>query len=113
MYSAKLRSDPEVANPEVKVRVGDLVRVVGIVTLFAPWEGGSVFRESSFYRIPGGKWAQEACAGCPQQRYATGEPDTVQQKDRVGIEEGSAGLYSEKIRFIKKPEVQDIVLTPG
>ena len=35
-YSAKRRSDPEVANPEVKVQVRDLVRIVGIVTPFVP-----------------------------------------------------------------------------
>ena len=28
-------------------------------------------------------------AGCPQQRYATGEPGKVQGRDRVGIVEGS------------------------
>ena len=35
-YSVKRSSDPEVANPEVKVQVRDVVRVVGIVTPFAP-----------------------------------------------------------------------------
>ena len=35
-YSAKRSSDPEVANTEVKIQVRDLVRVVGIVTPFAP-----------------------------------------------------------------------------
>ena len=32
----KRRSDPRVAHPDVKVQVRDLVRVVGIVSLFAP-----------------------------------------------------------------------------
>ena len=41
-YSAERSSDPEVANPEVEVEIRDLVRVVGIVTHFAP--RGSVFR---------------------------------------------------------------------
>ena len=35
--------------------------------------GGSVFGENS----PGHKWAQETCAGCPQQRYIPGEPVNV------------------------------------
>ena len=43
----------------------------------------------------------------PQQRYSTGEPGKVQGQDRVGIVEESAGLYSEKIRLIDKPGVQD------
>ena len=48
---------PRVAYPAVKVQVRDLVRVVGIVASFA--QRGSLFRENSFYRAPGGKWAQE------------------------------------------------------
>ena len=63
-HVAKRSSDARVAYPEVKVRVRDLVRVVGIVAPFAPW--GSVFWENSFERAPVGKWAQETCAGCPQ-----------------------------------------------
>ena len=35
-YVAKHSSDPRVAYPEVNVQVLDLVRVVGIVALFAP-----------------------------------------------------------------------------
>ena len=61
---AKRSSDPRVDYPEVKVQVGDLVRVEGIVAPFAPW--GLVFGENSFQRAPVGKWAQETCAGCPQ-----------------------------------------------
>ena len=57
-------SDPRVAYAEVKVQVRDLVRVVGIVTPFAPW--GLVFEKNSFYRAPVGKWVQETCAECPQ-----------------------------------------------
>ena len=34
---------------------------------------------------------QETCAGCPQQRYATGQPGKVQGRDRVGIVDGSYG----------------------
>ena len=84
-YSAKRCSDPEVANPEVKVQVRDQVRVVGIVTPFAPrGGGGSVFRET-FYRAKGSKWVQETCAGCPQQRYATGELGNVQGRACVGV----------------------------
>ena len=84
---SKRSSDPRVANPEAKIQVRDLVRVVGIVAPFAPQ--GAIFGENSFYRAPGGKWAQETCAGCPQQRYTMGEPGKVQERDRVGIVEGS------------------------
>ena len=51
-----------------------------------------------------------ACAGCPKQRYIPGEPDKLQERDRVGIVEGSCGYrgqYSGKIRFIEKRGVQD------
>ena len=48
-------------------------------------------RGYSFYRDPEGKWAQEACAGCRQQRFATGEPDKFQGRDREGIVEDSCG----------------------
>ena len=41
---AKRSSDPRVACPEVKVQVRDLVRVVGVVVLFAA--RGSVFGEN-------------------------------------------------------------------
>ena len=37
-HVAKRSSDPRVAYHEVKVQVRDLVRVVGIVAPFAPWE---------------------------------------------------------------------------
>ena len=38
---------------------------------------------------PQGVYPQETRAGCPQQRYATGEPGKVQGRDRVGIVERS------------------------
>ena len=53
--------------------------------------GGSVFGEDSFYRAPAGRWAQETCAGCPMQRYITGEPDKVQGRDRVVLQRGPGG----------------------
>ena len=91
---------------------------MGIVVSFVP--RGSIFRENSFYRAPGDKWAQEIYGGCPQQRHATEEPGKIQGRDRVGLVEGSCvylirgvcirgprGQYSEKIRSIEKPVVQD------
>ena len=89
---AKRSSDPRVVYPEVKVQVWDLVRVVGIVAPLAP--RGVSIQENSFYRAPGGKWAQETCAGCPQQRYATGEPGKIQGWDRVGIVECFYGNWA-------------------
>ena len=53
--------------------------------------GRSVPWENSFNRASGDKWAQGTCAGCPQQRYTTGEPGKVHGRDRVGIIEGSCG----------------------
>ena len=94
----KRSSDPWVAYPEVKVQVRDLVRVVGIVSPFVT-RGGVSIRGKFVLSSPGGKWAQQTCAGCPQQRYATGEPGKVQGRDRVGIVEvscGYRGQYSGK-----------------
>ena len=88
-------SDPRVAYPKVKVQVWDLVRVVGILAPLAP--RGVSIRENSFYRAPGGKWAQETCAGCPQQRYAMGEPGKVQGWDRVGIVEWFCGNWAQGV----------------
>ena len=101
----KRSSDPRIAHPEVKVQVRDLVRVVGI---FSPMpRGGSVFGENSFYRALAGRWAQETCAVCPQQRFITGEPGKVQGRDSVVIVSSPAVQYSEKIRLIEKPGIQD------
>ena len=71
-HLSKRSSDPRIAYPEVKVQVRDLVQVLSIVASFVP--RGSVFEENSFYRAPGGKWAQETCAVFPHQQYTTGEP---------------------------------------
>ena len=68
------------------------MRVVGIVAPLAP--RGVSIRENSFYGAPGGKWAQETCAGCPQQRYATGEAGKVQGWDHVGIVEWFCGNWA-------------------
>ena len=95
-YSAKRRSDPEVANPEVKIQVRDLVQVVDIVDLFAG-RGGAIFGENSFYRVQEGKWAQETCVGSPQQRYAMRVPGRVQERDHVGIIEGSCGYLASEV----------------
>ena len=62
---------------------------MGSVDPFAP--RGQVFGENSFDRAQGGKWAQEICAGCPQQRYAMEKPSKVQGRDRVGIVDGPLG----------------------
>ena len=85
----KLCSDPRVAYPDVKVQIRDIVRVVCIVAPFTP-RGISV-RGQFVLSSPRGKWAQEPCAGCPQQKYPTGKPGKVQGRDHVGIVEGSCG----------------------
>ena len=56
-HVVKRSSDPRVAHPDVKVQVRDLVRVVGIVSPFAPM--GASTRRNSFHRAPGRKWAHE------------------------------------------------------
>ena len=99
-HVAKRSSDPRVAFPEVKVQVGNLVRVVDIVAPFAP--RGSVFGENSFYRAPGDEWAQETCAGCPKQQYAMGEPGKVQGRDRVCIVERSCGYQTRGVSVREK-----------
>ena len=88
-HVAKRSSDPRVAYPEFKVQVRDTVRVVGIVASFATRVVGT--RGKCFCRVPGSKWAREICAGCPQQRYTTGESGKVQGRDRKGIVEESCG----------------------
>ena len=92
---AKRSFHPQVAYPELKVQVRDLMRVVGIVVPFAPRE--MCIRGNSFYRATGEKGAQETCVGCPQQRYATGEPGKVQGRERVGIVEGSCRYRSRRV----------------
>ena len=69
-HFTKRSSDPRVAYTGIKVQVRDLVQIMGIVDPFA--SRGSVPGKNSFHRAPGDK-----CAGCPQQRYATGEPGKV------------------------------------
>ena len=87
------------------------VRVVVIVDPFDPW--GSVPGKNSFYRGPGGKWAQETCARCPKHWYATGElrqsPGTGQCGDCIMVLWVPClwDRYSGKLRFIGKPGVQD------
>ena len=74
-----------------KVQVRDLVRVLGIVALFATLVVST--------RAAGGNWALVTCAGCPQRRYATGEPGQVQGRDREGIVEGSCGYRTRGVSF--------------
>ena len=66
-----------------KVQVRDLERVVGIFCLLCPTGVGT--RGKFVLSSPGGLETQGTCAGCPEQRYATGEPGKVQGRDRVGI----------------------------
>ena len=61
--------EPWVAHPEVKVQVRDLE----------------------------GRWAQETCAGCPQQGYTTGEPGKDRGRDHVGIVEGFCGYRARRV----------------
>ena len=110
MGGNKRSSDTRVAYPEIKVQLRDLVRIVGILAPFD--QGGVGTREESFYQVPGGKWAQETCVVCPQQRYATGEPGIVQGRDHVGIVEGPCGYRTRGVsiwgKFVyQKTWVQD------
>ena len=57
---------------------------MGFVAPFAQRVVGTQ-EKKSFYQAPVGKCQQETSAGCPQQRYATGEPGKFQGRDRVGI----------------------------
>ena len=107
MWLNVVLNDHRVAYPYVKVQVRELVRVVGIVALFAqrrPLPG-----TNSFYRALASKWAQTICSGCPQQRYAMGEPGKVQGQDRMGIVEGSFGYRARGV----KVKVRDLVRGVG
>ena len=87
----------------------------------------SVFGGNSFYRVPGCILAQKTCAGCPQQRYTTGEPGKSQGQDRVGIVEGSWGYQTQRVSvrgkfvLLRNPGYKtlgvamwlNVVLTPG
>ena len=98
-HVAKRSPDPRVAYTEVNIQVRDLIRVVGIVVPFAPW---GLFGEISFYRAPGGKLAQETCVGCPQGRHTTEKQGKVQERDRMGIVEGSCGYLARGVSIREK-----------
>ena len=66
------------------------MRVVAIVARIAP--RGSSIRGKFVLSSPRGYSAKGTCTGCPQQRYATGEPGNVQGRDRVGFVEGGPGV---------------------
>ena len=102
-HVAKRSSDPRVAYPEVKIQVQDLeMRAMGIVAPFAP-RGVSIREKNRLSSPGGGEWAQETCAGCPEQRYATGEPGKFQGRDRVGIVEGSFGYRARGVSIWGNP----------
>ena len=98
------------------------MRVVGIVAPFAP---RCVSIRGKF--VLSDKWAQETCAGCPEQMYATGEPGKVQGRDHVGIVGRSCGYRTRrvsvrgKVVLSKNPGHKtrgvamwlNVVLTPG
>ena len=88
-HVAKRSSDLRQAYPEVKLQGRDLVRVVGIVAPFILLGVGT--RRKFFLSSPREKLAQETYAGCPLQRFATGEPGKLQGRYCVGIVDGSCG----------------------
>ena len=107
---AKRSSDPRVAYPEVKVQVRDLVRVVGIVSPFAP--RGSVFGKIRFIE-------QQVING--HRRLMPGAPAAVphgRAKQSSGarpcgdcrmvlLVPGPRDQCSGNIRFIEKHGLQD------
>ena len=123
-HVAKRSSDPRVAYPEVIVHVRDSASF-GHCCPLCPT--GVSIRQNLFYRAPGAKWAQETCAGCRHERYATGEPDKVQMWDRVGIVEWSCGNRARGVsirgKFVLSTKLgyktrgchhrPNVVLTPG
>ena len=79
-YSAKRSSDPPGSLPRSQSSGTGPSVSCGYCCPLCPtggW-GGPVFGENLFYRALGGKWAQETCAGCPHQQYATGGPGKIQ-----------------------------------
>ena len=110
-HMTKRSSDPRVAYPEVKVQVRDLVRVVGIVAPFAP--RGSVFRENSSYRAPGGISTGDPYRVPPaavRHRRARQSSGTGPCGDcrKIPCVPGPCDKCSGKICFIEKPRVQDL-----
>ena len=61
-----------------------------------------------FIEKQGGKWAQEICAGCPKQRYATGEPGNVQGTGPSGFVEGSSGYRAHVVKVQVRDLVRDV-----
>ena len=81
-YSAKRSSHPQIAYPEVKVQVQDLVRVVGIVAPFAP--RGSVFGKIHFIEPQAVNGHRRPVPGVPN----NGTPRESQAKFRDGTVSG-------------------------
>ena len=110
-HVAKYSSDPRQAYPEVKLQGRDLVRVVGIVALFAPMGAGT--RGKFVYSSPRGEMGPVDVRRVPLAAVRHGRArqtsESVPGGDcrRVLWEPGPRGQYSGKIRFIEKYGVQD------
>ena len=71
---------------------------------------GFGIRRKFVLSCPRGKWPQETCVGCPQQRHAAEERDKVQGRDCVETVEGVFcvpdpwGQYSAKFVLSRNPE---------
>ena len=95
-HVAKRSSDPQVAYPEVKVQVRDLVRVVGIVAPFAQCGisiRGKFVLSSLRVQLGTGDICRVPTAG---------EPGKVQGRERVGIVEESCGYRARGVSIRRK-----------
>ena len=85
----------------------------GLWVLSPPLSYGVGTRGNFVLSSPTGKWAQKTCAGCPKQRYATGEQGRESGTGPCGDcrtvlwVPASQGLYSGKCYSIGKPGIQD------
>ena len=77
-HVAKHSYDPGKLTPKSNFRDGTLCELWVLLPPLPSW--GPVPCENSFYLTPGGKWAQETCAGFP----SSGTPREIQANFRVG-----------------------------
>ena len=108
---AKHSSDPRQAYSEVKLQRRDLVRVVGIVALFAPLGSGT--RGKFVLSSSRGEMGPEDVCRLPLAAVRHGRARQTSESGPCGDCRGVLGVpgprsqYSGKIRFIEKLGVQD------
>ena len=93
---------PSKPTPKSNFSDGTQCELCVLLPPLSHWE--PVPGKSSLYRAEGGggEWAQEPCAGCPQQRYATEGPGKLHSRGCVGIGERSCGYQASRVSIREK-----------